>query len=99
VEPPPTVGTGSLPGKVVGESPTKVVSESPIKDLVECRSDAEYADRPLALMWQGRRLEIKEILERWRSPDQKGFRIKTTEGQAFELIYREIPDDWQIHPI
>ncbi len=31
-------------------------------DLVECRSDTEYADRPLALTWQGIRLEVAEIL-------------------------------------
>jgi hypothetical protein len=77
----------------------KVVGERPAGDLVECHSDAEYADRPLALTWQGRRLEITEILRRWRSPDEKGFRIKTTEGQVFELIYREISDDWRIQPI
>ena len=68
-------------------------------EVVECSSNAEYADRPLALTWQGRRLEIAEILGRWRSPVGKGFRIRTAEGQAFELIYREIPDDWLIQPV
>jgi hypothetical protein len=76
-----------------------VVSDKPTADIVECRSDAEYAERPLALIWQGRRLEIAEILGRWRSPSGKGFRISTTEGQAFELVYREIPDDWLVRPI
>jgi hypothetical protein len=68
-------------------------------EVVECSSDTEYADRPLALTWQGQRLEITEILGRWRCPDGKGFRIKTTGGQAFELTYREIPDDWLIQPV
>jgi hypothetical protein len=68
-------------------------------DTVECRSDSEYADRPLALDWQGRRLEIAEILAQWRGPGEKGFRVKTADGQAFELTYREIPDEWQIQPI
>jgi len=67
-------------------------------DLVECRSDAEYADRPLAFTWQGRRLVIAEILARSHKPNEKGFRIKTTDGQAFDLIYREIPDDWLVLP-
>jgi len=66
--------------------------------LVECHSGAEYADRPLAFTWQGQRLEIAKILGRWRTPNEKGFRIKTTGGQAFELTYREIPDDWQVRP-
>ena len=77
----------------------KVVGASPAADIVECLSDAEYADRPLALTWQGQQLEITEILGRWRSPNEKGFRINTSEGRSFELIYREIPDDWLIRPI
>jgi hypothetical protein len=68
-------------------------------DLVECRSDSEYAERPLALMWQGRRLEIAEILASWRGPNEKGFRIKTADGLAFDLAYREIPDEWHVQPI
>ncbi len=68
-------------------------------DLVECRSDSEYAERPLALTWQGRRLEIAEILATWRGPNEKGFRIKTVDGMAFDLAYREIPGEWQIVPI
>jgi len=68
-------------------------------DTVECRSDSEYAERPLAITWQGRRYEIAEILARWRGPIEKGFRVKTTDGQAFELTYREVTDEWEIQPI
>lgn len=64
--------------------------------LVECRSDAEYAERPIALHWLGQRLEITEILSRWRSPGGKGFRVQTADDQIFDLIYNEINDDWQI---
>jgi hypothetical protein len=55
--------------------------------LVECRSDTEYAERPVALYWQEQRLEIIEILSRWRTPDSKYFRVRTEDGQRFELIY------------
>ena len=68
-------------------------------DSVECRSDIDYADRPLALTWLGQRLEIAEILASWRGPGEKGFRVKTTDGQAFELAYREVPDEWHIQPL
>ena len=66
---------------------------------VECLSDTEYADRPLSLLWRGRRYEIAEILARWRGPGEKGFRVKTTNGQAFELTYQELSDDWNVQPI
>ena len=68
-------------------------------DIVECRSDSEYAERPLALTWNGKRYEIAEILSRSRGPDGKRFRVKTTDGQVFELIYREVPDEWKIEPL
>ena len=78
------------------ESPSM---ETHAVDQVECRSDTDYADRPLALTWQGRRLEFAEIVASWRGPGEKGFRVKTTDGQAFELAYRELPDEWHIQPL
>jgi len=68
-------------------------------DIVECRSDSEFAERPLALTWNGSRYEIAEIIARWRGPNEKGFRVKTADGAAFELTYRELPDEWQVQPI
>jgi hypothetical protein len=72
-------------------------------ETVECRSDpqslTEYAERPLSLVWQGRRHEIAEIISRWRGPGEKGFRVKTTKGMAFELTYQEVSDDWHVQPI
>ena len=68
-------------------------------EIVECRSDSEFAERPLALTWNGRRYEIAEIIARWRGPNEKGFRVKTADGIAFELMYRELPDEWQVQPI
>jgi hypothetical protein len=64
--------------------------------LVECRSDSEYAERPIALHWQEQRLEIVEILSRWRSPAGKCFRVRTVDNQIFELTYNETTDRWQI---
>ena len=69
------------------------------RDPVECRSDSEYAERPLSLVWGEQRLEIAEILSRWRGPGEKGFRVQTADRQVFELIYREVPDEWIIQPI
>lgn len=68
-------------------------------NTVECRSDSTFAERPLSLTWQGCRYEIAEIFARWRGPAERGFRVKTTDGQAFELTYRELPDEWHVQPI
>jgi hypothetical protein len=68
-------------------------------ETVECRSDTEYAERPLSLLWQGYRYEIAEIISRWRGPGEKGFFVKTIDGFTFELTYQEISDDWHVQPI
>ncbi len=66
---------------------------------VECRSEHEYAERPIALTWEGQRRQISQILSRWRTPGEKHFRVRTTEGETFELTYVELSDEWTITPI
>jgi hypothetical protein len=63
---------------------------------VECRSDSEYAERPIAFYWQEQRLEIIEIASRRRTPEGKGFRVRTKDDQIFELFYNETSADWQV---
>jgi len=65
-------------------------------DSVSCCSDTEYADRPQYFTWNSQRLEIIAILTRWRAPGEKGFRVQTTNQLIFEIVYREIPDEWEI---
>jgi hypothetical protein len=66
-------------------------------ELVECRSDLNYADMPLAFYWEGQRLKVDELLESWRTPQGKGFRVKAVGDQVFELFFDEAIDAWQIH--
>lgn len=67
--------------------------------LVECRSEHEYAERPIALTWEGQRNPISQILSRWRTPGEKHFRVRTAKGEVFELTYVEVSDEWQIKPL
>jgi hypothetical protein len=66
-------------------------------EFVECHSDYTYAERPIALTWDGRRLEIVKILAQRRTPDEKRFRVRTSDEQEFELSYREAVDEWRIY--
>jgi hypothetical protein len=79
-----------------------------MSDLVECHSDYTYAEKPVALTWEGQRLEIAAILAQWRTPEEKCFRVRTSDGQEFELACNEAdgayPEEtsghaWQIHPL
>ncbi len=66
---------------------------------VECRSDSSYAEKPAALTWAGQRLEIGEIMAEWLTPDEKHFRVRTRDGQTFELTYRLAANEWQIQQL
>ena len=66
--------------------------------LVECHSDYTYAEKPVALTWEGQRLEIAAILAQWRTPEGKHFRVRIADGREFELVYydetsNECPDE------
>lgn len=67
--------------------------------VVECLSSATYAQRPLAFTWQGQRLIIEEVLSEWRRPGENCFRVRTTTGQVFDLIWNENADGWHIQPL
>lgn len=69
-----------------------------MSEPVECRSDDEYAQRPLAIVWQGQRLAVDAILASWRTPDGKHFRIRTQEQGIFDLYYDQTNDQWSIQP-
>jgi hypothetical protein len=50
----------------------------------------------LAITWQGERLAVEQILDAWREPDGKSYRISTQNGQVFDLHYSESKDAWSI---
>lgn len=70
---------------------------------VECYSGYKANERPIAFAYQGRRLEIAEILDRWyeggldaSQPKIDYFKVKTSEGQVFLLRYLSLFDAWSV---
>jgi hypothetical protein len=70
------------------------LSQAP--EQVECYSGGEYAERPRALYWQGSRLGIAEIIQSWRTPEGKRFRVLSEDERVFELSYDKAVDEWII---
>jgi len=68
-------------------------------DIVECHSDFTYAEKPVALTWNNQRLEVDAILASWNSPGERCFRVLAGGRRIFELVYREVENDWLIQPI
>lgn len=54
---------------------------------VECYSGISYADRPRAIYWQGKRLEITHILGSQLAPDSKLFEVVLENGTSIKLRY------------
>ena len=67
--------------------------------LVECHSGYAYAERPIAFYWEGERLEVSTVESSWRSPAGRYFRVLSSAGSRFELIYNEADDAWEIRLI
>ena len=65
-------------------------------ELVECHSGFVYEDKPVALNWEGQRLEIVRILAEWRTPQKKHFQVRTTDGREFKLAYSLATVVWQV---
>ncbi|MEA3351615.1 MAG: hypothetical protein U9Q82_13425 [Chloroflexota bacterium] len=63
---------------------------------VECRSEYEYAQRPIAIHWKGERLKIEAIEASWQTPIGKYFRVRSDDAQIFELVYDQINDEWKV---
>lgn len=66
-------------------------------DLVECHAGYTYAERPTVLLWEDKRLEVIEIIERKRTPAGRYFLVRTEDDQAFELLYNEFKDEWSVN--
>ena len=65
-------------------------------ETVECYSGETYPERPRAFHWEGERLEIAEILSRWRTPGAAHFQIRIDDGRIFDLVYHLAKDRWNI---
>jgi hypothetical protein len=79
--------------------PNPLVPEENIphpRDIVICRSSSEYAETPKELYWEGKWLNIKEIVIQSRTTEGKFFIVKAPNESLFTLIYNQITDQWLV---
>lgn len=65
---------------------------------VECHAGHSYPQRPRAFTWLGEKLPVDELLEEWRTPAAKTFKVRSGQ-QLFLLNYIEENDSWQVEII
>ncbi len=63
---------------------------------VSCASGWTYAERPVALLHVGLRLEIERVEAMWRGPDGRHFTVQAQDLRRFHLLYQEDLDAWSV---
>jgi len=70
---------------------------------VECYSGHRVNERPVAFIFEDRRWEIFEVIDRWfEGGEQPGrpvlnyFKVKTSQGRVFLLRYNSLFDAWAV---
>ena len=57
------------------------------------------AERPLAFIWKGRRIECKEIIDRWYGEGHEYFKVKGNDDIAYLMRYDRSRDVWELTQI
>ncbi|HVN96653.1 MAG TPA: hypothetical protein VMT62_09505 [Syntrophorhabdaceae bacterium] len=70
---------------------------------VECYSGYRADERPQALVFEEKRYQISEIIDRWYEgglgasrPRVDYFKVRTTEGGLFLIRHLSLSDSWSI---
>lgn len=66
---------------------------------VECYSGSTYAERPVAVHWQGQSLAVQHVLRIWRTPAGPGFEVAAMDSRRFRLQLDEAADVWHVQEI
>lgn len=66
---------------------------------VHCAGGAEYPQQPRVFEWLGARYSVAQVLHEWRLPDGIGYRVSTTDGAQYELVYRPAREVWEVHAL
>ena len=61
---------------------------------VEAYAGASYPERPIAIIWEDKRLTVRRLIRQWRTPDDLHFLVEVEKLGRVELIYHS--DAWQI---
>lgn len=63
---------------------------------VESYSGYTYADHPKSFIWENTEYRISDIIEQWREPGERHFRVLAQGDRQFELCYYEQEDKWEL---
>ena len=67
-----------------------------MKIMVECYSGYRGQESPRWLILGERRVEVREILDRWIGEDHRYFKVEGDDGCLYMIRYGEAEDKWEL---
>jgi hypothetical protein len=63
---------------------------------VRCYAGASYPERPVAFEWDGRWLEVAEVLRQVHTPEGLSFDVLAEDGRKYRLIWDANAEAWSM---
>jgi hypothetical protein len=63
---------------------------------VECYAGYRGEQEPAAFWLGERRLEVRELVDRWFAPSQRWFKVSTDDGNTYVLRHDEVRGEWDL---
>jgi len=61
---------------------------------VSAYSGYKANERPLCFVLEGRRVDVKEVLDRWYGEDHDFFKVLGLDGRVYQLKWHRVMDFW-----
>jgi hypothetical protein len=68
----------------------------PFAIRVECHAGYRGEETPRALVIGVRRVEVREVLDRWLAPDHRYFKLRGDDGDVYIVRHAPEPDVWEL---
>ena len=63
----------------------KAVANTPVLTTVDCYAGYRGEETPRRFTLKGQFVEVEAVVDRWQTPDQRGFRVRTAAGENYTL--------------
>jgi hypothetical protein len=63
---------------------------------VTCYAGYRGDQEPTAFWLGERRLEVRDVVDRWYSPQQRWFKVVTDDAHSYVLRHDEVSDEWEL---
>jgi len=67
-----------------------------MKLRVECYAGYRGDEEPRAFALGARRLDVREILDRWVAPDHRYFKVAASDGDTYILRHDDASGEWTL---